>query len=54
MKNYENINRRTNVEKIDYENIHCDDTEKVINVVRCILSIWDLERGKNEIRTEVI
>ena len=47
-RRFENINRRKSIEKINFDNIHCDDTEKVMNVVRCILSMWDLERGKNE------
>ena len=49
-KRYENINWRSNTEKIRYEDIHCSDTEKVMAVIHVILSMWDLERGKNEIR----
>ena len=45
---YVNINRRANTEKINFDDIYCRNTEKVLNVVRAILSIWDLERGRNE------
>ena len=47
-KKYVNINRRANTEKLNFDDIHCRNTEKVLNVVRAILSIWDLERGRNE------
>ena len=36
--------------KVDFADIFCKSDEKVLNVVDCILSIWDLGRGKNEIR----
>ena len=52
-KRYENINRRTSAEKINFDDIYSDDIDKVRNVVRCILSMWDLERGKNVIRTVI-
>ena len=50
-RKYENVNKSTDLEKINFDEIHCRDTEKVFNVVDVILSMWDLERGKNETRT---
>ena len=50
---YESINRRTSDVKIQFDDIFSDLDEKVLNVVQCILSIWDLERGKNEIRAPI-
>ena len=47
----ENINRRSNTEKIIFDDIHCNDSQKILVVVRCILVVWDLERGRNVIRT---
>ena len=42
---YQSVNRRNCDVKIDFDDIFCESHEKVLNVVRCILSIWDLERG---------
>ena len=46
--------RRTNLcdkeEKISFGDIFSDDDEKIDSVIRVILSVWDLENGKNEMR----
>ena len=42
---YQSINRRNCDVKIDFDDIFCESHEKVLNVVRCILSIWDFEKG---------
>ena len=46
--------RRTNLYdnggKISFGDIFSDDDEKIDSVIRVILSLWDLENGKNEMR----
>ena len=46
--------RRTNLcdndGKISFSDIFSDDDEKVDSVIRVILSVWDFENGKNEMR----
>ena len=44
---YRSINRET---KVDFDDIFSTSNEKVMSVVQCIFSVWDLERGKNEMR----
>ena len=46
---YESTNLLKCDSKVDFDDIHSKSVEKVRNVVNCVLSIWDLERGKNEI-----
>ena len=47
---YQLINRRNCDTKVDFLDICCNSDEKVLNVVKCILAMWDLERCKNQIR----
>ena len=51
-KKWENINRCCSDEKIDFSDIFLDDYEKCLVVVECVLSIWDLNNGKNEMRCQ--
>ena len=48
---YESMNWRNRDIKVNFEDILCKSDEKVLNVVQSILSMWDLERGRNVIRT---
>ena len=48
---YESMNWRDCDIKINFEDLLCKSDEKVLNVVQSILSMWDLERGRNVIRT---
>ena len=36
--------------KINYHDIYSADTEKCSRMLKVILSMWDLENGKNEMR----
>ena len=47
---WQDINRCTSFEKIDFNDIYSEDTEKSFAIVEIILSLWDLENGKNEMR----
>ena len=47
---YELINFRNCDTKITFDDIHDVSDEKVMAVVERIISMWDLERGNNEIR----
>ena len=38
------------IDKIDFNDIYSNDTEKCLAVVKIVLSLWDLENGKNEMR----
>ena len=49
-KKWQNINRFRDNKKIIYSDILSNDTEKCYAVVQVILSVWDLENGKNEMR----
>ena len=48
---YESMNWHYCDMKINFEDLLCKSDEKVLNVVQSILSMWDLERGRNVIRT---
>ncbi len=47
---WEMINLLKSDQKIVFDDIYSDDTEKCLAVVKIILSMWDLENGKNEMR----
>ena len=48
---YESTNLLRCDSKLDFDDIHSESVENMAKVVTCVLSIWDLERGKNEIST---
>ena len=48
---YRSINRYDDAEKIDFGKIYSDDVNDVIPVVEAILTVWDLENGKNSVKT---
>ena len=50
---YKSINRLNCDAKINFDDIHSESDEKVSNVIKCVISTWDLERGKNEIPTPI-
>ena len=47
---WETINLRNNDQKIAFNDIYCDDTDRCLAVVNVILTIWDLDNGKNDMR----
>ena len=47
---WQGANLHKNNSKIDYSEIFSDDTSKCLQIVKLILSLWDLENGKNEMR----
>ena len=47
---WQGTNRYGKMDKIVYNDIYSNDTEKCFEVIRIILSLWDLESGKNEMR----
>ena len=47
------INLYTSIEKIDYDDIYSEDIEKSFAIVEIILSLWDLENGKIEMRQDL-
>ena len=49
-QNYTSINFCDNDEKINFEDIFSSDVDGCYEVLRVILSMWDLENGKNEMR----
>ena len=49
---YESINRVNCDTRVEFDDIYSKSVEKVMNVVKCVLSIWDLERSKNEMSTQ--
>ena len=48
-KRWERLNRYNCEEKIAFEDIYSDNDEKCLTVVKAILSLWDLNNGKNDI-----
>ena len=40
-------------EKIDFNDIYSSDNDKCLTIVNIILSLWDLENGRNEMRQSV-
>ena len=48
---YRSVNLFETTEKIEFEDIYSDDDDKVLTVVKTILSVWDLAHGRNEVRS---
>ena len=48
---YRSVNYCEKTEKIEFDDIYSDDNNKIMNVVKAILSVWDLAHNKNEVRT---
>ena len=46
---WQHVNLCSSSDKIDYNDLYSDDIGKCFSVVNTILSVWDLENGKNEI-----
>ena len=40
-------------QKVTFDDIYLDDNERCLKVVEIILTLWDLENGKNEMRKPV-
>ena len=49
---YKNINLFHSTKKITYDDIYSDDVANCYAIVERIVSMWDLENGKNEMRQE--
>ena len=47
---YRSVNYCDKAEKIEFNDIFSDDNLKIMNVVKAILSVWDLAHNKNEVR----
>ena len=52
-RKWQGMNRYGADNKIDYSDIYSNDTAKCFAIVQIILSMWDLESGKNEMRKMV-
>ena len=50
---WRDVNVHTSGQKINYDDIYSDDTDKCWAIVSIILSMWDLENGRNEMRMKV-
>ena len=44
------INQSESDDKVVFNNIYSDDYEKCLEVVKRIVSMWDLANGRNEMR----
>ena len=49
-KIWDKINLYNKTEKISFDDIYSDDYDKCITVVKAILSMWDFDNGKNEMK----
>ena len=49
-KTFGAMNRYNSLEKITFDDIYANEVEKNLHVVQAILSVWDLENGRNEMR----
>ena len=47
---YEHINHFHSSEKIIFDDIYSSDERLCYEIVRIIMTMWDLENGKNEMR----
>ena len=47
---YRNVNLVDSDDRIDFSMIHSEDEEQIAKVVKVILSMWDLEYGRNSIK----
>lgn len=50
-KRWSNINLCNSQTKLNFDDIYSEDTVKCLKVVETILSLWDLENGRNEMRS---
>ena len=48
---YRSVNLYDKTEKIEFHDIHSDDGDKIMNVIKIILLVWDLAHGRNEVRS---
>ena len=51
-RKWESINAYNDGRKLDFDDIYSNDYEKCLDIVKIILSMWDLENGKNEMRKQ--
>ena len=47
---YRTVNNCDKTDKIEFDDIYSDDNNKIMNVVKAILCVWDLAHNKNEMR----
>ena len=47
---YKHVNLHDTDEKVDFCQIHSDDKQQAVKVIRNVLSMWDLEYGINAMR----
>ena len=50
-KKYQSVNNCNKSEKIEFDDIYSDDENKIMNVVKAVLCVWDLAHNKNEVRS---
>ena len=48
---YRSVNHCDKAEKIEFHDIYSDDDDKIMNVVKAIICVWDLANNKNEMRS---
>ena len=53
-KKRDGINVANSREKIMFGDIYLDDYERCLKVVERVLLMWDLENGKNEMRSSIV
>ena len=53
-KKWDGINVANSREKIMFGDIYLDDYERCLKVVERVLLMWDLENGKNEMRSSIV
>ena len=51
-KKFSQRNYCNNPLKLNYDDIYSGDVDKCYNVVKVVVSMWDLENGKNEMRPD--
>ena len=49
---WEKTNLFKNNSKVEFKRVYSGDTEECLEIIKLINSIWDLENGKNEMRSE--
>ena len=49
-KKWQTINMSSNSQRVPFTDIYHDEYDRCLNVVKVILSMWDLENGKNEMK----
>ena len=48
---YRSVNYCDKAEKIEFHDIYSNDDDKIMNVVKAIICVWDLANNKNEMRS---